>query len=120
LHIGAEYGLRFKGVSAHSAITNIEQMELFAEETVACYRQRDASDEDVLQTIVKNRSTLPALRFDCGSDDLLIKYNRDLHDQLSKQNIPHIYEEFPGEHEWPYWTEHVRRSLRFFADRLNN
>jgi enterochelin esterase-like enzyme len=25
-----------------------------------------------------------------------------------------VYEEFPGGHEWPYWTEHLEDTLRFF------
>ena len=30
----------------------------------------------------------------------------------------HIYEEFPGGHEWPYWETHLVDTLRFFAENL--
>ncbi|NBO04020.1 MAG: esterase family protein, partial [Betaproteobacteria bacterium] len=50
--------------------------------------------------------------------DELIGANRILHGQLQAAGIPHTYEEFPGGHEWPYWTEHIADTLRFFAARL--
>jgi putative tributyrin esterase len=115
MRIGAKYGDRFKGISAHSSITNLEQMKLFVEEDIDQYRQADKTEEDVFETIKKNIRQLPPLRFDCGKDDLLIEQNRLLHQQLEKENIEHIYEEFAGAHEWTYWTEHVRASLKFFG-----
>jgi enterochelin esterase-like enzyme len=27
--------------------------------------------------------------------------------------IPHAYQEFPGGHDWPYWSEHIRETLAF-------
>ena len=115
MKLGAKYGNRFAGISAHSSITNLEQMKLFAEEDLANYAQADKTEEDVFETIKKNISYLPRLRFDCGKDDLLIEQNRLLHQQLENENIQHIYEEFDGVHEWPYWIEHVRASLKFFG-----
>jgi len=42
-----------------------------------------------------------------------IEANRELDRALTAMNIPHEYQEFPGTHEWPYWTEHVRRTVAF-------
>jgi len=49
---------------------------------------------------------------------MLIKYNCDLHQKMEKEGIPHIYDEYPGGHEWPYWSEHIITSLKFFAAQL--
>lgn len=114
LHIGAKYHQRFKGISGHSAITALDQMKLFVEEEVAGYKQPDQTDECVISTLLKYRQELPPLRFDCGKDDLLIDYNRQLHQTLNENNIDHLYEEFEGGHEWTYWEKNVRHTLQFF------
>ncbi|WP_316815682.1 alpha/beta hydrolase [Pedobacter nyackensis] len=118
LKIGVKYNQIFKAVSAHSSITALEQMSLFTGTDISAYRQTDSTAESVLATILNNKSNLPPLRFDCGDQDLLTRYNRDLHDALKGHKINHQYEEFEGRHEWPYWQKHVARSLLFFADNL--
>jgi putative tributyrin esterase len=119
LRIGAKYGPKFLGISAHSAITSLSQMSLFVEEDPANYFQKNKTDEDVFETIIANRNTLPALRFDCGSGDQLIEFNRLLHRQLSENGIQHHYEEFDGAHEWSYWEKHIQASLLFFGKQLS-
>jgi len=116
LKIGSKYGERYSGISAHSSITNVEQMKLFVEEPIAAYRQEDLTMEDALASILNNRKNLPPLRIDCGIDDLLIEYNRVLHQELDKEKIEHLYEEFSGGHEWKYWQEHLVDTLIFFND----
>lgn len=118
LRIGARYGHRFKGISGLSSITNLEQMKLFVEEDVAGMAQQDEADHDVFKTFERFRGQLPPIRFDCGSSDQLIEYNRLLHRQMLEAGMEHIYEEHPGGHEWSYWAEHIQDSLRFFAAEL--
>ncbi|MEM6803073.1 MAG: alpha/beta hydrolase-fold protein [Bacteroidota bacterium] len=113
LRLGASFPSAFEAISGHSSITKLEQMGLFVEEALEEYTSF-CEEPNVVDLMIRNRSRLPALRFDCGNTDLLIKANRELHTQLEKENIPHHYEEFPGGHEWPYWQEHVAKSLRFF------
>ena len=91
-------------------------MKLFVEEDLENYYQKDKTNEDVFETILKYRDLLPPLRFDCGADDLLIDYNRTLHQLLATGKIEHIYQENPGIHEWPYWEKHIGDSLRFFGE----
>ncbi|MBS1735351.1 MAG: esterase family protein [Bacteroidetes bacterium] len=117
LKIGINYAEIFSAVSAHSSLTNLEQMKLFVEEDISHYKQTDPSEEDILQTILKNQLHLPDIRFDCGNADPLIEENRLLHHQLLKHNIDHQYKENEGKHEWPYWQLHVRATLAFFASK---
>lgn len=114
LRMGAKYHTRFTAMAGHSSITALPQMKLFVEEKLEGYAQTDDHDESVLQTFLKYRDQLPPFRFDCGEADPLIGYNRLLHAQLEEQGIPHVYEEFAGGHEWPYWEEHISRTLQFF------
>lgn len=114
LRVGASHPRRFQGISAHSSITHASQLPLFIDEDLDTLGLH-AADVSALAAIVAAGSTLPSLRFDCGSDDPLIDANRDLHRALEQQRIAHVYEEFPGGHEWPYWETHVEDSFRFFA-----
>ncbi len=93
-------------------------MKIFVEEELLNYYQQDKVDEDVFETIIKYRSDLPPIRFDCGLNDPLIEYNRKLHRQLNQNGIEHIYEEYEGAHEWPYWEKYIAESLLFFAKQL--
>jgi enterochelin esterase-like enzyme len=94
-------------------------MALFVEEPLETYHV-PSEDESVLETVLRNRNDLPALRFDCGVSDPLIEPNRELHRALEEAGVPHGYEEFAGGHEWSYWEEHAGDSLRFFEGVLTN
>lgn len=116
LRLGAKYAGRFHAISAHSAITDIAEMEQFVEEPVQSFMRAAPREElTALHWLLKQRGNLPSLRFDCGITDHLLEGNRRLHHALLAADVPHKYEEFPGGHEWPYWTEHVAATLRHVA-----
>ena len=113
LSLGARFPEKFKAISAHSAITKLEQMQLFVEEPIEEY-QKEVKFPNVFDIILKNKSTLPPLRFDCGKKDILTNHNKELNIKLIENGINHIYEEFNGKHEWPYWIKYLKRTLLFF------
>jgi S-formylglutathione hydrolase FrmB len=118
LRIGAKYGRRhFQAVSGLSSATRLSTLWEFVSEP------RDQwlgvpQEAAVLDTILQNRHDLPALRFDCGSADILIEENRALHRQLLATSIPHVYQENEGGHNWEYWERHLADTLRFFAEQI--
>lgn len=113
LRIGAKYGRElFTGISGHSSITDFAQMKLFVSDPLDRYGA-PMDDRSVFQTILGHRDSLPPLRFDCGTEDPLLFDNRELHDRLESESIPHVYEEFAGGHEWPYWEAHLADTLLF-------
>ena len=118
LRIGAKYAPKFKAISGHSSITSLPQIKFFVEESLKYYAQDNIIDEDVFETFMHYRFNLPPIRFDCGTADLLINYNRSLHKKMEKEGIPHLFEENPGGHEWTYWTKHIIQSLKFFSENL--
>jgi S-formylglutathione hydrolase FrmB len=119
LRLGAKYPTRFRGISGHSSITHFSQMTKFVEEPLSRYGPLPESEQSVFHWMETNRAQLPPVRFDCGTEDLLIEENRQLHRDLDARGIPHVYQEFPGGHEWPYWELHLADTLRFFAGVLN-
>ena len=115
LRLGAKYPGRFSGISGHSSITHFAQMAKFVEEPLAAYGPPPEFEQSVLLLMRLSGSKLPPVRFDCGTEDVLIEENRQLHRDLVTANVPHEYEEFPGGHTWQYWETHVADSLRFFG-----
>jgi putative tributyrin esterase len=113
LRLGMKYASRVEGISAHSSITKVAQLSQFIPFPAEAFQYSGAANTDLLHWAKINREQLPPLRFDCGTEDILIEANRELDRALTAMNIPHEYQEFPGTHEWPYWTEHVRRTLAF-------
>jgi putative tributyrin esterase len=117
LRLGAKRPDIFRGISAHSAITRIEEMSQF---TPAPFPPEEigTGEADVVSWMETNRDRLPPLRFDCGSEDPLIEGNRRFHLELKRRKIPHRYLEFEGGHDWSYWHKHVSSSLLFFEEIL--
>lgn len=77
------------------------------------------SPNDVYALAVRaDRTTLPALRLDCGTEDYLLPQNRLFHQHLETLGIDHQYAEHPGAHDWTYWDAHVRDSVAFLSAAL--
>jgi putative tributyrin esterase len=117
LRLAAKYPQRFVATAGLSSITRFEEMSRFVEEPLSSYHVRD-EDRSVLDTILRHRGQLPAIRFDCGISDPLIEGNRALHRALEQAGVGHIYAEYPGAHEWAYWIAHLPDALSFFGDVL--
>lgn len=116
LRLGAKHGReRYFAVSAHSSCTHLQDVEQFIEEPLSLLGIAP-QDQSVLDTMLQRRTDLPPLRFDCGCDDFLLPQNRALHTAMLNADIPHIYEEYPGDHSWPYWKAHLAETL-LFVDR---
>jgi enterochelin esterase-like enzyme len=117
LRIGAAYPDRFHAISGLSSITDVSQMRDFVEEWMDDVSPTTAG-RSVADAMLRHRDRLPAIRFDCGTEDSLLQANRNLHARLVEAGIAHTYEEFPGGHTWDYWSTHLEKTLRFFAEAL--
>lgn len=115
LRLGAKYAARFAGISAHSAVTTLARLRESISEPLDALPGFGTADGTALHWLEAHATRLPPLRFDCGTGDGLLAGNRALHAALEARGIAHVYEEFPGGHDWPYWKLHVADSLRFFA-----
>ncbi|GAB4033339.1 alpha/beta hydrolase [Spirosoma gilvum] len=113
LRLGAKYLHLFSAFSGLSSITHFTQLSQFVQDFAAL--QAEVIEQDsVLDWMLKHKDDLPPFRFDCGLEDNLLAPNRELHQHLLAQRIPHTYEEFTGGHSWEYWQEHIGQTLRFF------
>ncbi|MBX9901567.1 MAG: esterase family protein [Burkholderiaceae bacterium] len=113
LRLAGKYPQRFTAAAAHSAMTEISQFDALVEESREAWSTH-SSDCGVLHALQSAGADLPPIRFDCGTEDFLLQANRTLHQALNDANIAHDYAEFPGAHEWSYWSQHLEDSLLFF------
>lgn len=107
MRLGLKYPDRFSSIYAHSSAFHIHEMLNPAMLDISI------ADADVFRhaDALAGRDDLPAIAFDCGVDDRLIDVNRKFHEHLQGLNIAHHYAEFPGDHDWDYWDEHVVEAL---------
>ncbi|MBM3177111.1 MAG: esterase family protein [Bacteroidetes bacterium] len=117
LRLGAKYPSVFKAFSGMSSITGFEQMKIFVQDYSSLYASA-TEHYDVIDLMLKNRERLSPFRFDCGSEDVLIAHNRQLHHELLSNKIPHEYQEHTGGHSWQYWQDHLPENLLFFQSVL--
>jgi len=113
LRLGAKYPDRFRGISAHSAVTTLGRLAEATGDRMDALPGFGQPDGTALHWLEVNAARLPPLRFDCGTDDHLLAGNRALHAALDARGIEHKYEEFAGGHDWPYWRLHLAETLRF-------
>ena len=69
----------------------------------------------------KNREyirCLPMLITVSTGDPYSLDDNRIVHRELEKLQIPHHYDEAPGEHDWTYWVSQLPRHVAFHARQL--
>ncbi|MGD2173815.1 MAG: alpha/beta hydrolase family protein [Candidatus Brocadiaceae bacterium] len=123
MKLALKYPEWFCSVVAHSSAFDLSARlkdPERAEEFSLIFGQAPAGgDNDVFALAEQvDRTVLPAIRFDCGTEDGLLVENRRFHQHLQELGIEHEYAEFPGGHEWAYWDGHIQEALSFHAAAL--
>lgn len=116
LKLGAKYPEKFSGISAHSSVTSLEDLQQFIDNPVSDYQCKNDQEANLLYWLEKNQQSLPPLRLDCGIDDTLYNSNKVLVKAMEQLKIPHQFEALQGEHEWPYWHKNVAKTFHFFHE----
>ncbi len=63
-------------------------------------------------------SRLPYLYVDCGTEDSLLRINREFAAVLHERKAAFEYHELPGAHTWDYWDRQIGEFLRVLARRM--
>ncbi|MGD9714795.1 MAG: alpha/beta hydrolase [Thermomicrobiales bacterium] len=116
MHIGLKYPERFASIWSHSAAFHLDQhldADLMEQQSIG-----DANIGARLRAMVAADTNTPCISFDCGVDDELIDYNREIHALMTELGIAHHYAEHHGGHTWDYWDDHVREALEQHCDIL--
>ena len=129
LHTALAYPERFgKGAGLSSAliIHGIAKMKPGEDNGVANYEyyrqcfgdldrveESDANPEVLVRRLKAQGAKLPGLYLCCGTEDFLLESNRQLHRFLQAEEVPHVYEEAPGQHDMVFWSEHIVKVIRW-------
>ena len=81
-------------------------------------RWAEADPAHIAAQMVKRGTRMPAIFFDDGRDDPFLDQNRALDAALTELRVAHSYAEWPGAHNWRYWSTHVRESLAWMGQRI--
>jgi len=106
-----------------------EKLPAFVRPSIArVYGPPDAPDNEtrrandifrlVRELTPERTKALPFLYLDCGTEDFLLRGNRDFSALLVEKKVPHEFRQLPGGHTWPYWDRQAREVLRLAAERL--
>lgn len=124
LRVALERPELFKSAVSHSgalmlghSYPNSEHVEVrgieFLNEFLPVFGECTPGGVNDLVHLALNAKPLPRIRIDCGTEDFLLESNRFYHNSLSEAGITHEYEEFPGDHNWAYWDEHIQQAIEF-------
>jgi putative tributyrin esterase len=117
--LGCRYWDMVSGIALHSAITDLDQLAEFTSGDIAEEAGLAPPDRRLVGYFESCGDATPPLYMDCGTEDPLIDVNRELHTDLLGLGIAHVYEEYPGAHNWESWSGRITHSLGFFADQLD-
>ena len=56
----------------------------------------------------------PRIYLACGTEDFLLKENREFHRYLEELQICHEYVEGPGIHDFNFWDEYIQKALDWY------
>ena len=73
----------------------------------------DRNPEVQIRRALETGAPLPKLYLACGTEDALIRPNRDFHAFLARAGVPHRFEEGPGVHNWTFWNEYLPKGLEW-------
>jgi len=63
------------------------------------------------ERLAKTSDKSPELYMWCGTEDFLYNGNLRFKDHIKKLGLPLTFEEGPGDHQWKYWDECIKRTL---------
>ncbi len=71
----------------------------------------DKDPEALITNLKRNNLVIPQIYMACGTEDFLLRENRDYHNFLVTENIEHTYTESSGDHNWDFWNEYIEKGL---------
>lgn len=54
---------------------------------------------------------MPDIYMACGTEDFLIRNNREMHQFLEENGVPHTYLEWAGNHDMKFWQEGLQKFI---------
>ena len=76
-------------------------------------RSSGADLQELGRAAAQSAGPKPKLFQSCGTEDPLLRSNREFRDFIAPLGFDYTYEEGPGAHDWAYWDRGIQRVLRW-------
>lgn len=76
----------------------------------------DYNPEQLLLDLKEAGKSIPELYLACGTEDFLLEHNREFVAFLKNNEIPHLYFESAGSHDYKFWNQYVERALKWMLE----
>lgn len=83
--------------------------DVFGPEAAVCGSDRDY--RALAKAVQAAGKPMPKIYMSCGTEDGLLKVNREYHSFLQEMGWPVTYEEGPGAHDWDFWDLYIEKFL---------
>ncbi|MEG1752331.1 MAG: alpha/beta hydrolase-fold protein, partial [Christensenella sp.] len=129
LHTGLLYAQTFSKIAALSSaliVHNIAHMQPNTSDLIADYdyysltfgdlekvEKSDNNPEVLLKKLKSEGKIIPQIYMACGTEDFLLKENREFKTFLDMEKIKAEYVEGHGTHDWEYWNRHLEKFIKW-------
>ena len=73
--------------------------------------ESDNNPETLVKKLKAEGRPIPQILMSCGTEDFLLESNRQFHNFLDAEGVPHIYEEDTGTHDMVFWNKYVQKFI---------
>lgn len=78
--------------------------------------ERSSNPEVLVKALLAENREIPKLYLCCGTEDFLLQNNREFHQFLEKNGVPHEYHESKGNHDGVFWNEYTSKAIRWMFE----
>ena len=78
--------------------------------------ESEHNPEYLVKKLKAEGKEIPPIFMACGTEDFLLKNNRDFRDFLLSEKVDLTYKESAGIHEWKFWNEYLEPAIRWLLD----
>lgn len=129
IHTGLLYNENFGkvfGLSSALIIHNIKNIPKDFVDGIADYdyytatfgdlsnlEENENNPEYLVSNMKKEGKCIPSIYMACGTEDFLLRENRQFHESLIKENVEVTYVESSGVHDWKFWNEYLEPAIQW-------
>ncbi|RIM10050.1 esterase family protein, partial [Staphylococcus cohnii] len=75
----------------------------------------DLDPYHLVDQAVDQNKAIPELLIMCGTEDELHEDNQQFIKYLDEKSVPYQFEDGPGEHDYAYWDQSIKRAIEWFV-----
>lgn len=82
-----------------------------------CLEESEYNPEYIVRDKILKGEKLPPVYMACGTEDVLLKRNREYKEFLRHMNVDVTYRESEGGHDWKFWAEYLEPAVKWAIEK---